>query len=66
LVDEEKKLEDLPITIATMQDQKNSIAERAQALREQEQPIPGSADADCQDILEAYQLRLDLINASTS
>jgi hypothetical protein len=46
-----------------MREQKDSIAQQAQALCEQEQPIPGSADADRQEIEAVDQLRLDLINA---
>jgi hypothetical protein len=45
-----------------MRERKNSIAQQAKALREQEQPIPGSADADRQKIEAVDQLRLDLIN----
>ena len=63
LVYEEKKLEDLPNTIADMERRKVAIAQKAQALRQQEQPIPGSADADRQEIEETDQVRLDLINA---
>jgi chromosome segregation ATPase len=60
---EEKKLADLPGTIATMQEQKDSIAQQAQVLREQEHLIPGSDDADRQETEEVDQLHLDLINA---
>jgi hypothetical protein len=51
---EEQKLADLPGTISTMQEQKDSIAHQAQVLCSQEQSIPDSA---------VDQLRLDLINA---
>jgi chromosome segregation ATPase len=60
---EEKKLADLPGTIATMQEQKDSIAQQAQVLREQEHLIPGSDNADRQETEEVDQLHLDLINA---
>jgi hypothetical protein len=60
---EEQKLADLPGTVATLQEQRDSVARRAQVLRGQEQPIPGSADADRQEIEEVDQLRLDFINA---
>jgi hypothetical protein len=46
-----------------MQKQRDSIAHQAQALREKEQSIPGSADADHQEIEAVEQLRLDIINA---
>jgi hypothetical protein len=46
-----------------MQEQRDSVARQAQVLHSQEQPIPGSADADCQEIEAINQLRLDLINA---
>jgi hypothetical protein len=45
-----------------MREQRDSFAHQAQVLREQEQPIPGSADADRQEIEAVDQLRLDLIN----
>jgi chromosome segregation ATPase len=60
---EEQKLSDLPDTIAAMLEQRDSIARQAQALRSREQPIPGSTDADHQEIEAVDQLRLDLINA---
>jgi chromosome segregation ATPase len=60
---EEQKLIDLLGTIAAMQEQRDSIAHQAQVLRGQEQPIPGSADADRQEIEAVDQLCLDLINA---
>jgi hypothetical protein len=59
---EEQKLLDLPRTISFMQEQRDSVARQAQVLREQEQPISGSADADRQEIETVDQLRLDLIN----
>jgi hypothetical protein len=59
----EQKLADLPGIISTMQEQRDSVAHQAQVLHSQEQPIPGSADADCQEIEAINQLRLDLINA---
>jgi chromosome segregation ATPase len=62
LATEEQKVVDLPSTIATMREQRDSFAHQAQVLREQEQPIPGSADADRQEIEAVDQLRLDLIN----
>jgi bacterioferritin (cytochrome b1) len=40
---EEQKLADLIGTIAAMQEQRDSVTRQAQALRSQEQPIPGSA-----------------------
>jgi predicted house-cleaning noncanonical NTP pyrophosphatase (MazG superfamily) len=43
---EEQKLADLLGIVITMQERRDSIAQLAQALREQEQPIPGSADVD--------------------
>jgi hypothetical protein len=46
-----------------MQESRNSIAQQAQALREQEQSIHGSADADRLEIEVVDQLRLDFINA---
>jgi hypothetical protein len=46
-----------------MQEWRDSIAQQTQALREQEQSIPGSADANHQEIEAVDQLRLDLINA---
>ena len=60
---EERQLENLPSTIANMVKRKAVVAQKAQALHRQEQPIPGSADADRREIEEADQLRLDLINA---
>jgi hypothetical protein len=63
LAAEEQKLTDLPSTIITMWEQRDSIAQHAQVLREQEQPIPGSADVDRQEIEAVDQLRLDLIIA---
>jgi chromosome segregation ATPase len=60
---EEQKMADLPGTITTMQEQRDSVACQAQVLRGQEYPIPGSADADRQEIEAVDQLRLDLINA---
>jgi archaellum component FlaC len=60
---EEQKPADLPVTITTMQESRNSNAQQAQALREQEQSIPGSADADRLEIEAVDQLRLDFINA---
>jgi chromosome segregation ATPase len=60
---EEQKLSDLLDTIAAMLEQRDSIARQAQALRSREQPIPGSTDADHQEIEAVDQLRLDLINA---
>jgi chromosome segregation ATPase len=47
---EEQNLADLPSTIAAMQEQREYVARQAQVLREQEQPIPSSADADRQEI----------------
>jgi septal ring factor EnvC (AmiA/AmiB activator) len=43
---EEYKLADLPGTIAAMQEQRDYVARQAQALRSQEQSIPGSANVD--------------------
>jgi chromosome segregation ATPase len=63
LAAEGQKLTDLPGTITTMQERRDSIAQQAQALREQEQPILGLVDADHQEIEAVNQLRLDLINA---
>jgi erythromycin esterase-like protein len=63
LAAEEQKLADLPSTITTMRQQKDSIAQQAQILREQEQTILGSADANRQEIDVEDQLRLDLTNA---
>jgi chromosome segregation ATPase len=60
---EEQKLADLPGTITTMQEQRDSFARLAQTLRSQEQSIPGSVDVDRQEIKAVDQLRLDLINA---
>jgi chromosome segregation ATPase len=62
---EEQKLSDFPGTIAAMQEQRDSIARQAQALRSQEQPIPSSADTDRQEIEAVDQLHLDLINFPT-
>jgi hypothetical protein len=45
-----------------MKEWRDSITQQAQSLREQEQPIPGSADTDPQEIEAVHQLRLDLIN----
>jgi chromosome segregation ATPase len=59
---EEQKLADLPGTITTMQEQRDSLARPAQTLRSEEQSIPGSVDVDCQEIKAVDQLRLDLIN----
>jgi chromosome segregation ATPase len=63
LAAEEQKLADLPNTIATMREQRDSFSLQAQVLHEQEQPIPGSADADRQELEAVDQLCLDLINA---
>jgi hypothetical protein len=46
-----------------MQEHRESVARQAQVLREQEQLIPGSADADRQEIEVVDQLHLDLIDA---
>jgi hypothetical protein len=46
-----------------MQEQRDSVARQAQVLRDQEQLIPGSVDADRQEIETVDQLRLDLIDA---
>jgi predicted house-cleaning noncanonical NTP pyrophosphatase (MazG superfamily) len=43
---EEQKLADLLGIVITMQERRDSITQQAQALREQEQPIPGLVDAD--------------------
>jgi hypothetical protein len=59
---EEQKLADVPGTIATMREHKDSIAHRAQVLHEQEKPILGSADADRQEIEAVDQLHMDLLN----
>jgi predicted nucleic acid-binding Zn-ribbon protein len=58
----EKKFVDLLATIAAMQEQRDFVIRQVQALRSQEQPIPGSADADRQEIEAVDHLRLDLIN----
>jgi DNA repair exonuclease SbcCD ATPase subunit len=63
LIAEEQKLADLLGTISSKQEQRDSVARQAQVLRSQEQPIPGSADADHQEIEAVDQLCLDLINA---
>jgi chromosome segregation ATPase len=60
---EEQKLADLPSTIAAMQEQRDSVTRQVQSLRSQEQPIPGSADVDRQEIEAVDHLHLDLINA---
>jgi hypothetical protein len=62
LVAEEQKLAYPPGTIATMREQRDSIPCRAQVLREQKQPIPGSIDADRKKIEAVNQFLLDLIN----
>jgi hypothetical protein len=63
LIAEEQKLADLLGTISSMQEQRDSVARQAQVLRDQEQLIPGSVDADRQEIETVDQLRLDLIDA---
>jgi chromosome segregation ATPase len=63
LTGEEQKVADLPSTITTMQEWRDSSAQQAQALREEEHLIPGSVDADRQDIEAVDRRRLDLINA---
>jgi chromosome segregation ATPase len=63
LIAEEQKLADLLGTISSKQEQRDSVARQAQVLRSQEQLIPGSADADHQEIEAVDQLCLDLINA---
>jgi chromosome segregation ATPase len=60
---EEQKLTDLPGTISTMQEQRDPVARQAEVLRSQEQPNPGSADADRREVEAVDQLHLDLINA---
>jgi chromosome segregation ATPase len=63
LTAEEHKLSYLLGTISAVQEQRDSVARHAQVLRSEEQPIPGLADADRQEIEAVDQLRLDLINA---
>jgi chromosome segregation ATPase len=58
-----RKLADLSGTIVATREQRDCTARQAQVLREQEQRIPGLADADRQEIEAVDQLRLDLINA---
>ena len=60
---EEVKLSSLPGVIADFQEKKAVIAQRVQILRNREQPIPRSADADRRDINEVDKIRLDGINA---
>ena len=59
---EKNKLADLPNTIAGMERRKHAIAKKAQAIRQEERPIPGSADADLKEIAEVDRLCVDAIN----
>jgi hypothetical protein len=63
LLTEEQKLADILSTIAAMQEQRDSVTCQVQALRSQEQLIPGLADADRQEIEAVDHLHMDLINA---
>jgi chromosome segregation ATPase len=63
---EEQKLLDLPGTIVVMLEQRDSVTRQGQALRSKEQPIPGSADADYQEIEAVEHQRLNLINTINS
>jgi hypothetical protein len=60
---QEKNLAVLPGTLANIEHKKTSIARRAQAIRKEERPIPGSADADRREIDGVNQLRMNAINA---
>ena len=46
-----------------MERRKHAIMKKAQAICREEQPIPGSADADLKEIAKVDQLRVDAINA---
>ena len=46
-----------------MERRKHAIAKKAQAIRREERSIPGSADADLQEIVEVDWLCVDAINA---
>ena len=49
--------------IIGMERRKHAIVKKAQAIRREERPIPGSADAGLKEIAEVDRLRVDAINA---
>lgn len=55
---EEKKLEQLPVSIEQMKEDLKTPIKEALRLHKKIQPIPGSADADQHEIDEVDQLRL--------
>ena len=66
IAEEEEKLLNLPETIANLEAEKNTHAREAYRLHKRMKPIPGTADADAQEIADVDQIRLRAMDAIRS
>ncbi|GJM87691.1 hypothetical protein PR202_ga03669 [Eleusine coracana subsp. coracana] len=66
IAEEEEKLLNLPETIANLEAEKNTHARKAYRLHKRMKPIPGTVDADAQEIADVDQIRLRAMDAIRS
>jgi chromosome segregation ATPase len=63
IISDEALLNQMPASIQKLEDEKLEYSRQAYRLHRSIQPIPGSADADRQDIEEINQIRLRAVDA---